>query len=91
MISYMAKELCSCNYIKDLKMMRLFWISKWAECKQKGFLNGRGKQNKVSIMKQERDWPSLDLQMAKKKKGSKVKKSEKTLKAKKSQRNVFFL
>lgn len=42
-------------------------------------------------MKQERDWPSLDLQMAKKKKGSKVKKSEKTLKAKKSQRNVFFL
>ena len=90
MISYMAKELCSCNYIKDLKMMRLFWISKWAECKQKGFLNGRGKQNKVSIMKQERDWPSLDSQMAKKK-GSKVKESEKTLKAKKSQRNVFFL
>lgn len=26
-------------------------------------------KNKVSIMKQERDWPSLDLQMAKTKNG----------------------
>ena len=39
-------------------------------------------------MKQERDWPSLDLQMAKKKKGSKVKESEKTLKAK-SHKEMF--
>lgn len=38
-------------------------------------------------MKQERDWPSLDLQMAKKK-GSKVKESEKTLKAK-SHKEMF--
>lgn len=39
-------------------------------------------------MKQERDWPSLDLQMAKTKNGSKVKESENTLKAK-SHKEMF--